>query len=266
MRSQRVLLQRPHFPHIMCTENSYAREHVKKVDRKIVPWLPPGGPLWFPSADKAKESGLLAAGGDLSPERLVLAYSKGIFPWYDDGTPILWWSPQPRCVLFPQELHVPRRLERTLRSARFTFSLNKAFSDVIRFCASVPRPGQHGTWLVPEMIEAYERLHRRGVAHSFEAWHHGTLVGGLYGIALGQIFFGESMFHLQPDASKAAVVTFVRALHAHNFRVLDCQQTTPHMVALGAREIPRGQFLRLVEEGIALPNAMSKQKPATVSD
>lgn len=224
---------------------------MNRVDRKIVPWLAPNGPLWFPSAEKAKDSGLVAAGGDLSPERLVLAYSKGIFPWYDNGTPILWWSPHPRCVLFPHELHVPRRLDRTMRGSRFQFSTNKAFADVIHHCASVPRPGQHGTWLLPEMVEAYVRLHHRGVAHSVETWQQGKLVGGLYGIALGRVFFGESMFHLCPDASKAAVVTLVRTLQAHNFLLLDCQQTTPHMLALGAREISRSQFLSTVEHGVA---------------
>lgn len=211
----------------------------------MTPFFPPGAPLWFPDASTCS-SDMVAAGGDLSPDRLLLAYRSGIFPWYDEGSPILWWSPDPRCVLFPAELHVPRRLERVLRSGRFGFSHDRAFGTVIRQCAAVPRPGQIGTWLLPEMIRAYEDLHRRGAAHSVEVWRDGELAGGLYGVALGKIFFGESMFHLTPDASRAAVVVLVRALAERGFVLLDCQQATPHMLRLGARLLPRARFLDLV--------------------
>lgn len=222
-----------------------------RADRRRIPLLPVGGPLWFPQEAESRESGLLAAGGDLSPQRLILAYSRGIFPWYDEGTPILWWSPDPRCVLFPAELHIPRSLGKSLRRNQFAVSFNTAFEAVIRNCAAAPRPGQHGTWLLPEMIEAYIALHRLGVAHSVEVRAGGELVGGLYGVALGRVFFGESMFHTRPDASKAAVAALVRRLREKDFVLLDCQQTTPHMVRLGAREIPRAEFLALVRQHAA---------------
>lgn len=224
-----------------------------RADRRIIPLIPPGGPIWFPDEDAGRESGLLAAGGDLSPERLIYAYSRGIFPWYDQGSPILWWSPDPRCVLFLDELHVPRSLGKSLRRNGFAFSFDTAFETVIRHCAAAPRPGQRGTWLLPEMIEAYMTLHRLGVAHSVEVWAAGELAGGLYGVALGRVFFGESMFHTRPDASKAAVVALVRRMRERGFILLDCQQTTPHMVRLGAREIPRPEFLALVGRHAAAP-------------
>lgn len=209
-------------------------------------WLPEGGPLWFPHEKSALQGGLLMAGGDLSPERLLYAYSKGIFPWYGENSPILWWSPDPRCVLFPERLHVAASLRRTLNSGRFTFSVNTAFSRVIRACASIPRPGQKGTWIVPAMAEAYERLHMLGHAHSVEVWQDGELAGGLYGVLLGRAFFGESMFHLRPDASKAAVVHLISLLKKRCVGVVDCQQTTPHMLRLGAQEISRREFLSLL--------------------
>ena len=218
----------------------------QRADRRPVPLIPEGGPLWFPPEDGWRASGLLAAGGDLSPERLVYAYGRGIFPWYDEDTPILWWSPDPRCVLFPDELHVPRSLAKTLRRGAFSFSFDRAFEAVIRNCAAASRPGQRGTWLVPDMIDAYIDLHRLGLAHSVEARADGGLVGGVYGVALGRVFFGESMFHFRPDASKAALATLVGRLRERGFVLLDCQQTTPHVVRLGAREIPRREFLALV--------------------
>lgn len=186
------------------------------------------------------------AGGDLSPQRLLYAYSCGIFPWYEEDSPILWWSPDPRCVLFPERLHVSASLRRVLNGGRFTFSVDTAFSRVIRACASIPRPGQEGTWLVPAMVEAYERLHLLGHAHSVEVWQDGELAGGLYGILRGRAFFGESMFHLRPDASKAAVVHLVSLLRERGVGVVDCQQTTPHMLRLGAQEISRREFLALL--------------------
>ncbi len=218
------------------------------ADRRAVPWLPPGGPLIFPPLEDARESGLLAAGGDLSPERLRLAYSRGIFPWYDEGTPILWWSPDPRCVLFPGELRMSRALRRLIRAERYRVSFNRAFGDVVRHCAAVPRPGQRGTWLLPEMIAAYEELHRRDMAFSVETWEGDELVGGMYGVSLGRVLFGESMFHLRDGASKVALVTLAEAMLQRGLVLLDCQQPTPHMLRLGAREIPRGEFVALLGE------------------
>jgi len=183
------------------------------------------------------------AGGDLAPERLMYAYAHGIFPWYGEDAPILWWSPDPRCVLFPEELHVPARLMRTLKSGRFSFTVDTCFRRVIHACASVPRPGQDGTWILPEMEEAYERLHRLGHAHSVEVWEDGELVGGLYGVLLRRVFFGESMFHFRANASKAAVFFLVEWLKREGVELIDCQQTTPHMLRLGAREIGRQDFL-----------------------
>ncbi len=151
---------------------------------------------FFPPLEDSKSSGLLAVGGDLTPERLICAYSKGIFPWYGAGAPIMWWSPDPRCVLIPEEFKVSRSLKRAMKDNVYTFSFNKAFEDVIEHCAKLPRPGQNGTWLQLEMIEAYIELHKLGIAHSVEAWYEGKLVGGLYGIVLGKVFFGESMFIL----------------------------------------------------------------------
>jgi len=208
--------------------------------------MPSGGPLVFPSAEDAPAEGLLMAGGDLSPERLMLAYSRGIFPWYGEDSPLLWWSPDPRCVLFTHKLHVNARLRRTLRSRSFTFSVNSCFERVIRLCAEVPRPGQDGTWIVPDMVEAYLRLHELGHAHSVEVWEDGELAGGLYGVKLGRVFFGESMFHLRSYASKAAVIFLVEQLRAQGVELLDCQQATSHMLRFGAEEIPRKRFLPLV--------------------
>lgn len=201
----------------------------------------------FPDPEEADADGLLAIGGDLSPIRLLNAYSCGIFPWYNERSPILWWSTDPRLVLFPSELHVPASLAKTLRRGRFTFTFDRDFAGVIRACAATPRPGQGGTWLVPEMIEAYIELHRLGFAHSCEAWEgaagEGDLAGGVYGVALGSAFFGESMFYRVPEASKAALVTLVRALEGWGYRMMDCQQSTAHMRRFGAREVTRRDFL-----------------------
>ena len=183
------------------------------------------------------------AGGDLSPERLIYAYSRGIFPWYEEGSPILWWSPDPRCVLFPDKLHVPGRRRRVLSSGRRRFGVGGCFGTVSRACAAVPRPGQDGTWIVPDMVTAYERLHELGHAHSVEVWQGEELAGGLYGVLIGRAFFGESMFHREPDASKAAVVHLVSWLRERGVEMIDCQQTTPHMLRLGAVEISRAEFI-----------------------
>ena len=215
------------------------------MSRKLA-WMPPGGPLFFPKPEDAPADGLLMAGGDLTPARLMLGYSRGIFPWYDEDSPILWWSPDPRCVLFTEKLHVNPRLRRSLQARGFTFSVDSCFGRIIRHCSEVPRPGQDGTWIVPEMVDAYICLHEQGHAHSVEVWENGELAGGLYGVKLGRVFFGESMFHLRPYASKAAVVFLVEQLKAQGVELIDCQQATPHMLRLGAEEMPRKDFLPLV--------------------
>lgn len=212
----------------------------------------------FPPPERAlrEPNGLLAAGGDLTVPWLLAAYRSGVFPWYDDDRgPILWWSPDPRAVLFTQDLHVSRRLERTLRSGGFTCTFDRAFDDVVAAC-SAPRAGQRGTWITPVMQAAYGRLHRAGYAHSIEVWHGGTLAGGLYGVSLGRLFFGESMFHRRTDASKVALVTLTRRIESWGFSLLDCQVMNPHLESLGAREIPRSDFLEHLEQGLLAPTRM----------
>lgn len=203
-------------------------------------------PLLFPDPTLADPSGLLGVGGDLASERLLLAYRSGIFPWYSDGQPILWWSPDPRMVLFTDELKVSRSLAKRIRQARFEIRIDTAFAEVIRGCAEAERPDQHGTWITDEMDNAYLRLHRLGYAHSVEAWQDGELVGGLYGVAVGQLFSGESMFARAPDASKVAFVHIVRQLAAWGFPLIDCQVHTAHLERFGAREIERTQYLSWV--------------------
>lgn len=208
----------------------------------------------FPDPSLADEDGLLAVGGDLSPQRLLMAYGRGIFPWYSENAPILWWSPEPRLILEPSRVHVPKRLERILRQGAFRFTLDTAFERVIAGCAQTPRRGACGTWIVPEMLAAYCRLHELGFAHSIEVWSSGILVGGLYGVALGGAFFGESMFYNEPDASKAGFVTLIRALDRAGFILFDCQQTTAHMVRFGGFEVPRDEFLSRLEQALELPS------------
>jgi leucyl/phenylalanyl-tRNA---protein transferase len=208
----------------------------------------------FPPVEQAEADGLLAVGGDLSPARLVHAYSLGIFPWYGPGSPILWWSPNPRMVLFPSELHVPRSLRKHLQRQTFTVTLNQAFDQVIAACARTERADGVGTWIVPEMECAYCLLHAAGMAHSVEVWQAGQLVGGLYGVALGRIFFGESMFHTRANASKVALVHLTRHLLERGYLMLDCQQATAHMRRFGAREIQRREFMAILNEGLALPD------------
>ncbi|BDG04466.1 leucyl/phenylalanyl-tRNA--protein transferase [Anaeromyxobacter oryzae] len=207
----------------------------------------------FPDPAHAEPDGLLAVGGDLSPERLLTAYAEGIFPWFSEGTPILWWSPDPRLVLDPPALHVPRSLARTIRRGAYRVTADAAFGDVIRRCAGQERPGQDGTWITDEMVAAYERLHALGFAHSFEAWEGEALAGGLYGVSLGAAFFGESMFADRPDASKVAFVRGVEWLRGWAVQLVDCQVRTEHLVRFGAREIPRAQFLARLEAALAAP-------------
>ncbi|WP_029521759.1 leucyl/phenylalanyl-tRNA--protein transferase [Persephonella sp. KM09-Lau-8] len=206
--------------------------------------------IWFPDPYNAPGDYPLAIGGDLSPERLIFAYSLGIFPWYSEDEPILWWSPDPRMVLFPDELKISRSLKKVLKNKGFEVRFNTAFEDVIKNCATVKRKGQDGTWLTPEMIEAYIKLHKLGFAHSVETYLDGKLVGGLYGVAIGGVFFGESMFHKVSDASKVAFVHLVRRLKEKGFDIIDCQQSTPHMARFGAREIPRKEFLDIISKSI----------------
>lgn len=196
----------------------------------------------FPPPQMARYDGLLAVGGDLSAERLLLAYRMGIFPWYSPDEPILWWAPDPRLVLFPEEFHCSRRLARILRQGRFSFSINRDFAGVIRACAEIHRPGQEGSWLGEEMIEAYCRLHLQGYAHSVECWRNGVLVGGIYGVALGKVFFGESMFSREANASKAALAHLVAALKHSGGSMIDCQVSSDHLFRLGARLIPARIF------------------------
>jgi leucyl/phenylalanyl-tRNA--protein transferase len=217
--------------------------------------LKPGSTdLRFPPAELASPEGLLAVGGDLRAERLLEAYRHGIFPWYNPGQPILWWSPDPRAVLFPAKLRVSRSLGKTLRRKRFEVTLDSAFRDVMLHCAEPrdDRPG-HGTWITPEMIEAYCVLHQRGLAHSVESWLDGKLVGGLYGVALGSVFFGESMFSRETDASKVAFVQLVRQLELWGFALVDCQLPSAHLSSLGAEEIRRREFLERLEPALQQP-------------
>ncbi|POZ60901.1 leucyl/phenylalanyl-tRNA--protein transferase [Chromobacterium alticapitis] len=213
----------------------------------MIPWLGPE-PVFPPAAQALSHpNGLLAAGGDLSPRRLLCAYSQGIFPWFSEGEPILWWSPAPRMVLFPEELKVSRSLAKTLRNLDYEIRVDTAFADVMRACAE-PRPGQDGTWIVPEMQAAYCRLHGLGYAHSFETWMDGELAGGLYGVSIGRMFYGESMFSHRPDASKLAFVHMVRHLAGQGVEMIDCQMHTSHLASLGARLVPRDVFLATLKQ------------------
>lgn len=211
--------------------------------------------LRFPPVDRASPEGLVAVGGDLRPERLLEAYRHGIFPWYNDDQPILWWSPDPRAVLFPAKLHIPRSLKRSLRLGGFTVTLDTNFRAVMEQCAG-PRPQypEGGTWITPEMIEAYGQLHEQGHAHAVETWRNGELVAGLYGVAIGGAFFGESMFTKVPDASKVALVHLVRQLQAWGFTLFDCQQSSPHVKLLGAEDIPRREFVTHLAAAIKFPD------------
>lgn len=213
--------------------------------------------LVFPRVEQA-ENGLLAVGGDLRPERLVLAYSLGIFPWYEDGQPLLWHSPDPRMALLAGALRVPRSLRKTIRKGLYRVTLDAAFREVIEGCAAAKRPGQRGTWITADMKQAYTELHRRGLAHSVEAWREGRLAGGLYGVSLGAAFFGESMFARGPDASKVAFVTLVEQLRRWDIQLVDCQVYTDHLARFGAQEWPRRQYLAALRKALARPTRQGR--------
>ena len=207
----------------------------------------------FPPPHFAEEDGLLAVGGNLQPERLLAAYEAGIFPWYSDGQPILWWSPDPRLVLFPGEFHRSRSLRKTSRRGTFELRFDTAFAEVITACAGAPRSYGEGTWITDEMKQAYTRLHELGYAHSIECWHEGTLAGGVYGLSLGSCFFGESMFTRITDASKVALSALAHLCEAWDFEFIDCQVTNDHLLSLGAREISRENFLKRLRRNLEHP-------------
>ena len=218
----------------------------------MIPWLHAGDPPdAFPPVGTAltDPDGLLCAGGDLSPARLLEAYRRGIFPWFSEGQPILWWSPDPRTVLYPAEFKVSRSLAKTIRNRGFAVTVDRAFAEVMARCAD-ERLRPEGTWISPQMRAAYQRLHELGLAHSYETWDGDRLVGGLYGVALGSVFFGESMFSLERDASKVALAELVRAMIERNGRLIDCQVASAHLESLGARSIPRSQFVRELAETV----------------
>ena len=206
--------------------------------------------LVFPPPHLAIEEGLLAVGGDLSVERLLMAYGLGIFPWYTQGEPILWWSPDPRLVLYPSQIRVSRRLKRIIRQNRFAVTFDHAFDRVIRACSSAVRHHQTGTWITEEMIAAYIALHRAGYAHSVEAWQEERLVGGLYGVSLGGSFFGESMFHQVSNAANVALASLAQQLNQWHFDMIDCQVMTDHLVRMGAVEVPRSDFLSRLNRSV----------------
>jgi leucyl/phenylalanyl-tRNA---protein transferase len=205
--------------------------------------------ILFPPVQLAESSGILAVGGDLSPERLIEAYRSGIFPWFSDGDPIIWWSPDPRFVLFPEEIYISKTMRQVLNRNVFSITFDHDFRSVIEGCRQ-PRRKEKGTWITDEMLEAYVRLHELGIAHSVEAWNDGSLAGGLYGLSLGKIFFGESMFARESNASKAAFVTLVKRLGERGFSCIDCQVYTEHLESLGARYISREDYLDMLREGL----------------
>ena len=212
----------------------------------------------FPDPEQAMPDGLLAAGGNLEPETLLEAYARGIFPWYSEGSPILWWSPDPRMVLFPDELKISHSLRQVLHAGKYTIRFDTDFPRVIRQCATVPRKGETGTWITPEMEQAYIRLHQLGFAHSVETYYGEKLIGGLYGISLGAAFFGESMFHLMTDASKVALYHLVQWCTDHNFDFIDVQTPTDLLASLGAREISRKDFLDRLKKTLEKPTIRGK--------
>lgn len=212
----------------------------------------PGAPFPDVALAEREPNGLLAVGGDLSPQRIVNAYLQGIFPWFSEGEPILWWSPDPRTVLFPDQIRISRSLRKTLKKQQFTVTFDRDFKAVIQACAQ-PRDSSPGTWLLPEMIEAYHKQHELGLAHSVEVWQDEKLVGGLYGMAIGGVFFGESMFSQLPDSSKIALVHLGRTLQGWGFKMIDCQVYTQHLASLGAEEIPRKTFCLHLDQWCRLP-------------
>ena len=220
----------------------------------MIPWLAKDDP--FPAVSRAlkEPNGLLAAGGDLSATRLLDAYRRGIFPWYSEGEPLLWWSPDPRMVLVPREFRISRSLRKRVRRKDYALTADTRFADVMRACAEA-RGGQSGTWITGDMVSAYTALHAQGYAHSVETWIAGELVGGLYGVAIGRMFFGESMFARVTDASKIALAHLARQLGRWRFGMIDCQMVTSHLASLGAREIPRAEFMRNLAKLVNYPAA-----------
>jgi len=214
--------------------------------------------LVFPSPDLADDNGLLAVGGDLSKPRLLLAYSKGIFPWYSEGDPILWWSPDPRMILVPAKFKCSRSLKQKIKKGSYQVTMDSAFESVIMHCASVHNKSDGATWITDEMMEAYIQLHRSGVAHSVETWFDDKLVGGLYGVSLGSAFFGESMFAEKSDASKVAFVLLIQQLQKWKFTLIDCQITTAHLKTFGAHEVSRHKFMTLLESALTVGTKKGK--------
>jgi leucyl/phenylalanyl-tRNA--protein transferase len=212
----------------------------------------------FPPPHLASEDGLLAVGGDLSQERLLLAYRMGIFPWFSDNEPILWWSPDPRLVLYPHEIKISKTLKKIIKKETFRVTMDLAFNEVINQCAQVRLQKNQGTWIIEDIIKAYLRLHESGFAHSVEVWCHGKLAGGLYGVSLGKCFFGESMFNNISNASNIALVKLVEYLEKLSFDLIDCQVTTEHLIRFGAREIPRTLFLKQLEKSLNAPTQKGK--------
>lgn len=215
--------------------------------------------ILFPPTELAEPDGLLAVGGDLGPERLLAAYEQGIFPWYGPGDPILWWSPSPRLIIELNDFRVPRRLGRLIRQQLFTITMDRAFGRVIDACATIPRRREQSTWIVPEMVQAYTRLHQLGFAHSVECWRQGELAGGLYGVAMGKIFFGESMFSRSPNSSKVALATLVDQLKKWGFALIDCQVASDHLLQFGAREVSRRNFEKRLNDAITDPGPLPGQ-------
>lgn len=227
-------------------------QRMTRVDPRF-PWLEEHEWFQFPEVDAASPDGVLALGGNLSPGMILSAYHQGVFPWFNDDDPIVWWCPDPRYILVPSELHVSTTIKKIIKKRRFELSLDTAFGEVIRACSSTPRPGQSGTWITDDMIAGYERLHALGYAHSVEARLDGHLVGGLYGISLGSAFFGESMFSLEPDASKAAFIPFTWFLAESGFTMIDSQVRTPHIESMGGKYVSRESYLRLLSDALQSP-------------
>lgn len=203
--------------------------------------------LLFPDVEKADDDGLLAVGGDLSPERLLLAYKNGIFPWFNEDSMILWWSPDPRMVLFPNKIKISKSMAQVIKSNKFRITWNTQFEEVVNACSAIKRKGQAGTWITPEMKSAYLKLHQMGIAKSIEVWENDNLVGGLYGIDLGNVFCGESMFSRKSNASKFAFISLAKELKQKEYKLIDCQVYTAHLESLGAEEIPRKQFIKILK-------------------
>ncbi len=221
-----------------------------KSDRKTHPMFFLTDRLQFPPVEDANAEGLLAVGGDLSPERLLLAYQNGIFPWFNEDSLILWWSPNPRMVLFPNKIKISKSMRKVLSEDRFTLTKNRAFNAVIDQCAGISREGQEGTWITQQMKLAYIELHKRGIAISYEVWEDEVLVGGLYGIDLGHIFCGESMFSTQSNASKFAFIKLAQELEAKSYALIDCQLHTKHLESMGAEELPRNRFMEILQRQV----------------